>query len=32
MMNLSIPVQVELAYYTHGGILPYVIRKIAAEQ
>lgn len=24
--------QVELAYYDHGGILPYVIRKIAEQQ
>jgi hypothetical protein len=23
--------QVELAYYDHGGILPYVIRKIAEQ-
>jgi aconitase A len=31
-MHFLIALQVEIAYYTHGGILPYVIRKIAAEQ
>ena len=28
---ININVQVELAYYDHGGILPYVTRKIAEQ-